>query len=566
MYKKRILGVVALSILFTSCVNNSTARASGTTYGSSNTKDVKLDFSEPQTHKRVALVIGNNRYEESRQLTYPVDDARAMRDFLTSKRFKVFYADDADEKEMRSIIREFMGSIDRDSVAFFYYSGHGIQEKSQKHNGELTNYLIPVDDSKLKSIGDLDYNSISLNKILTKMDEKNSGLNIVLVDSCRSGFGKGWTKSSNNTLANISAKGVFIAYATSSGTTASDNALFRRSFIKNANRPLKLTDIFENVKMELYGTSQRPSTHNDTVGRFYFTQPTQPTPTPVVEPRIVYRPQPVVAPMPVASSFPTPKMVHISRGSFTMGSSSGDSDEKPPHTVNIGYDFEIGKYDVSVGEFKRFVNDTGYQTEAEKGDGCFVYANDKWGKKSDANWKNPYFSQGDTQPVVCVSWNDSKAYAKWLSGKIGQSYRLPTEAEWEFVARAGTQSKWSFGDNKSDLKNYGNIADSSTSFSWKESWSDGYKNTAPVGSFRANQKSVNDMHGNVWEWCEDWYLDSYNSTPRDGSANHSQDKNKKVLRGGSWSAKPDNLRSSARINLGASSRNYFVGFRVVVEL
>jgi len=251
----------------------------------SNTRAVKLVENDRQTYERIALVIGNNDYQEFK-LSNAVDDSRAMKAFLESKNFKVIYAENADERVMRIKQDEFFSSLSQKSIAFIYYSGHGIQEKSQKYNGETTNYLIPIDNRKLKSVTDLDYNAISLNKMLTLLDERNHGLNMVVIDSCRSGFGRSFSRSASSTLANISAKGVFIAYATSSGTTASDNGRFRKSFIQHASQPLKLNDIFENVKLDLNDMSQRPSIHDDTVGTFYFTEKNNNDN--VVE-RIVYR-------------------------------------------------------------------------------------------------------------------------------------------------------------------------------------------------------------------------------------------------------------------------------------
>jgi len=256
-------------------------------FSDSTSRAVKVVEDDRQTYERVALVIGNDSYEEFK-LSNAVDDSRAMRDFLISKKFKVIYAENADERTMRSKQEEFLSSLSQKSIAFVYYSGHGVQEKSKKYNGEVTNYLIPVDNKKLKSVTDLDYNTLSLNKLLTVLDEKNHGLNMVLIDACRSGLGRSFSRSGSSTLANVSAKGIFIAYATSSGTTASDNGRFRKSFIENANQPLKLNDIFENVKMDLNDMSQRPSIHDDTVGTFYFTEKSKNDSANIVE-RIVYR-------------------------------------------------------------------------------------------------------------------------------------------------------------------------------------------------------------------------------------------------------------------------------------
>ncbi len=250
------------------------------------------------------------------------------------------------------------------------------------------------------------------------------------------------------------------------------------------------------------------------------------------------------------SDYIKPALIHISAGSYTMGSNDGGSNEKPPHQVTIDYDFEIGKYEVSVEEFKKFVNDTNYKTDAHKGNGCYVYTNGSWDKKSDTNWKNAYITQDDKHPVVCVSWNDAQAYTKWLSQKTGDTYRLPTEAEWEYIARAGTTSKWSFGDDESQLTNY----------AWYTKNND--NQTHPVGTKNPNPWGLYDIHGNVWEWCEDWYTDNYQNTPRDGSANTKGKKGYRVLRGGSWSNYDDVSRSSNRSRFIPTFSGISVGFRL----
>jgi len=239
---------------------------------------------------------------------------------------------------------------------------------------------------------------------------------------------------------------------------------------------------------------------------------------------------------------------------FKMGSKNGRDNEKPVHEVIINYDFEIAKYPVTVGEFRLFIEDTNYKTEAQKGDGAYVWDGKDWNKKKDAYWDNPYFEQTDEHPVVCVNWNDAKEYCIWLSEKTGENYRLPTEAEWEYAARAGTATKWSFGDDEKELKEY----------AWYDENS-GNK-THPVGDRKPNPWGLYDMHGNVWEWCEDDYVDNYKNTSKDGSANQDYKEDKKVLRGGSWSSSAGVTRSAARSGGFPVFRINIVGFRLLRTL
>jgi formylglycine-generating enzyme required for sulfatase activity len=224
---------------------------------------------------------------------------------------------------------------------------------------------------------------------------------------------------------------------------------------------------------------------------------------------------------------------------FQMGSDDGLDNEKPVHEVVFNYDFEIAKYPITVGEFRAFIEDTGYKTEAERGDGAYILDGENWHKKKDAYWDNPYFEQTDKHPVVCVSWNDAKEYCKWLSQKTGENYRLPTEAEWEYSCRAGTTTKWSFGYDESELKKYAWYRDNSKGI------------THEVGQKLPNPWGLYDMHGNVWEWCEDWY---------------DEDEKEKVLRGGSWGNSAVSTRSSGRLSGNPTNRDDYWGFRVLRTL
>jgi len=224
-------------------------------------------------------------------------------------------------------------------------------------------------------------------------------------------------------------------------------------------------------------------------------------------------------------------MVLIKSGSFLMGSDKGDPDESPVHKVTINYDFYMGKYEVTLGEYNKCV----------LAGSCREPLKDK---------DFHYMCLDDNCPVMKVSWNDAQDYVKWLSKQTGEKYRLPTEAEREYAARAGTNTMFSSGDNNQSLND--------------TSWylSNSKYRTHKVGTKKPNPWGLHDMHGNVWEWCEDSFT-SYNFTPKDGSAYVGQ--GKKVVRGGSWDNISKALRSANRGALPANFRNYFFGFRVVKE-
>ncbi len=215
-----------------------------------------------------------------------------------------------------------------------------------------------------------------------------------------------------------------------------------------------------------------------------------------------------------------PEMIVIEARRFSMGSNAEDpeavSDERPQHEVTMVHPFAIARYETSVGAFRAFVEATGYETDAERGDGCYALnqAGDGFEQSKDRDWRNPGFRQTNDHPVVCVSWNDARAYADWLSKQTGARYRLPTEAEWELAARAGTDASRYWENQSSDQCLYANGADQSLRRRFPERpWSfadcdDGQVFTAPTGSFSPNAYGLHDVLGNVWEWAQDCWNDS----------------------------------------------------------
>ena len=267
------------------------------------------------------------------------------------------------------------------------------------------------------------------------------------------------------------------------------------------------------------------------------------------------------------------EMVSIPSGTFRMGdlSGEGDDDERPVHTVTVPA-FRMGKYEVTVGQFRRFVEATDYRTDAERNadgnEGCYAYTADEgwdwtWGR----SWRNPGYSVGDDHPVVCVSWNDVQAFIAWLTEQTGESYRLPSEAEWEYAARAGSTTKYHFGNNESQLCRYANHADSSTDFDWRnKSCSDGVgMRAATVGRYQPNSYGLYDMHGNVNEWVQDCWNESYTGAPGDGRDWTVGDCSRRGVRGGSWYNNARTLRSAGRHGYTRSNRFHNLGFRLVQD-
>ena len=272
-----------------------------------------------------------------------------------------------------------------------------------------------------------------------------------------------------------------------------------------------------------------------------------------------------------------PEMVVLPAGSFTMGSSAAEqalaiaaglktewvSPENPQHRVNIR-SFAAGRYAISKGEFATFVRAKGYQTEAERGDGCFAWNGKEWKKDAAYNWRNVGFAQADNHPVVCVSWNDAQAYIAWLNQNSGQTYRLLSEAEREYAARGGTQTAFWWGDTISIAQ--ANYAGTGTSYNG--SLKGEYRQaTVPVNSFSPNPFGMYNLHGNVWEWVEDCWHDNYIGAPTDGSAWTTACRStSRVLRGGSWNLNPAILRSANRFGNTPGNRNNINGLRLARTL
>jgi formylglycine-generating enzyme len=266
------------------------------------------------------------------------------------------------------------------------------------------------------------------------------------------------------------------------------------------------------------------------------------------------------------------KMRMIPAGEFLMGSQETEKDrsenEGPQHQVRITKPFYMGDTTVTKDQFAAFMRDSGYRTDAEKAGNSWLVVGTTYKVVDGMNWKSAGFEQAGNHPVVHVSWNDAKAFCSWLSKKEGKEYRLPTEAEWEYACRAGSTTQFSFGDDDDDLHKYGNYCDRSNTngFTWQDkAHQDGYDRTAPVGSFKPNPWGLYDMHGNVWQWCEDLYEEDYYRKSPDADPTGPAQGNERVIRGGSWYRNPRFCRSTFRKQYLPVTRCDDFGFRVVVS-
>jgi formylglycine-generating enzyme required for sulfatase activity len=258
-----------------------------------------------------------------------------------------------------------------------------------------------------------------------------------------------------------------------------------------------------------------------------------------------------------------PEMVVLPAGSFTMGALEAmDRYDGPQHVVTISRPFAVSKLHVTVDQFRAFVSETLYE------------ASTKCHKKrfggNNGSWRNPGFAQEGPHPVVCVSWEDAKAYVDWMTKKTGKAYRLLSDAEWEYAARGqtlpGAYPDFWFGDDITVLCRYGNFSDQKAGDKIALC-NDGYAYTSPAGHYQPNAFGLYDMAGNAWQWTADCYHDGYNGAPADGSAwttGACSSKNGHVVRGGSWDDYASTLRASRRIE--EIEENNLIGFRAARTL
>jgi formylglycine-generating enzyme required for sulfatase activity len=279
----------------------------------------------------------------------------------------------------------------------------------------------------------------------------------------------------------------------------------------------------------------------------------------------------------------------------------GFKSERPAHRVVITQPFDLAATEVTVAQFRSFAEASGYTTDAEKHGGafgCFPDQKDyvdRFHRAPRITWKSPGFSQDDNHPVVAVSWKDAQAFCQWLSRREDARYRLPTEAEWEYACRAGTQTWYSWGEDPDEAYRHGNVADGALEAAQPNTTrfqravqlaatdGDGNVHTAETARFLPNPWGLFDMHGNVWEWCQDrWSEDAYerffHGVPRQKRAQlivrdpvfeKETDQHKyddwRVMRGGAWTCAPASVRCSIRTFADAGDASVYTGFRVVRE-
>jgi formylglycine-generating enzyme required for sulfatase activity len=301
----------------------------------------------------------------------------------------------------------------------------------------------------------------------------------------------------------------------------------------------------------------------------------------IVVARITFAQQAEPVPPPASADCPVcPELALAPPGKFLMGSAPDAAEldaatgETPTVAVSLTRPFHVSRREISVAEFRRYVEATG----AEPAPGCRVWLGGQWVLERDRSWRDPgsVLPPQDTEPVICVNWEDARGYADWLSKESGKRYRLPSEAEWEYVARGGTSFPRFWGERDSHegavlslACDFANVYDSSAVDSYHFPWpnarcSDRVAALAPVGQYKPNAFGVFDIIGNVREWVMDCYTASYAGRPEDARAWTWQGGCElKGVRGGSWASRPRDARAPARGAEPTALRQSDLGFRVV---
>ena len=504
---------------------------------------------------RVALVIGNGAYAQA-PIGDAVEGARLVADVLRRGGFTVTYLENARREEMQQGLAKFALSLERGGHAIMFYNGHAVQ-----HQGR--NYLVAI-DSKITGTDDVRREAVDIDPQIVA---RTAG-SVIILDASRANPWQALLPGGRRGPAEPKrVESVTVVFSTAPDKIVTSGEWASGVFAQWLAQMMKTPDISINEVInrtrtavaQINGQDQqvwqsqeapadlvvisasRPSAAKPADTGFWDSiinsgrqaaKPVQ-TPPPAEAPAT---PDPAVsAPTPPASPIrdcPTcPEIALIPAGTLTMGSTDGFAFETPVHEVTISKAFFIGRREVTFDEWDVCLSEGGCQYRpGDRGQGRGL------------------------RPATDLDWNDAKSFVAWLSRKTGKTYRLPTEAEWEYAARAGTKTPFYWGN--AIEKDRANCAGCN---------SRAQNQTVPAGTFPPNPLGLYDMAGNAAEWVEDCWEENYKTAPKDGSASTKPDCRERVLRGGSFNNDQRFLRTAARFKYDFDVRYYTNGFRVVRE-
>jgi formylglycine-generating enzyme required for sulfatase activity len=560
--------------------------------------------------KRVALVIGNSAYQYTPKLANPKNDAADMAAVLKTLGFQVLDGFDLDKAAFERKVRDFASALKGADAGVFFYAGHGLQVLGQNYLVPIDAKAEEAAGLDLEMVRVDVVHRIMERQASTNILFLDACRDNPLARNLARTMGARSAEVSRGLAAVESGFGTLISFSTQPGAVALDgtgrNSPFSGSLVKHvSSSDDDVGAVLISVRNDVMKETQRqqvPWEHSALTGRFYFNPSAQtPTKTPAQpqssEAERAWDRTKDTTSIPALEAFirrfgdtyygdlakvrlaelketeaaarkkaeedaraegerqrlallkaederkraeamrpgtefrdctdGCPTMVVVPAGSFTMGRNGGYRWEQPPHRVKIARPFAVGKFEATFAEWEACV----------AGGGCTGNRS-----PSDQGWGR------GRRPVISVSWDDAKEYVAWLSHKTGKGYRLLSDAEWEYAARAGTTTRYAFGDTIS------------------ESQASNGSQTVEVGSFPANKFGLHDMHGNVWEWVEDNWHDSHQGAPNDGSVWPGGDVSLRAVRGGSWTNPIERLGSSSRIDERPDKRSNVIGFRVARTL
>ena len=542
---------------------------------------------------RLALVIGNQSYPSSGAfslLANPHNDANDMAGLLRDLGFdRVDMIQDASKSEFERAVSAFARRIQPGDSVVFYFSGHGISVAG-------VNYLIPLPgrgNGPLTNASQVQSGAVAISSVLDSISDRNPAATLFLLDACRNEMKVSRRNGfESRGFSQMSANGALLAYASSPGKAAlgspqSRNSLYTKHFLQQtrANPGQSVEDLLKQVRVLVHQESngdQIPWNGSNLLADLCLSPCGKrksivgvPAPAPVVvQPTVIEQPSAAQPSRSYRVGDVDFKLVYIPSGSFDMGSNNRLVNEKPVHPVNIS-GFYMMETEVTWSLYKQCIDagscaDNSAEHLESPLDGIrplelhsMIYS------KSSKALEEILVSRlrqcvddggciNGNIPVIFVNWNDiTNRFIPWLNRKTGKIFRLPSESEWEYGARAGSTTKYSWGDSISCSKaRYGYVS--------KECGKQ--KSSDPVKSFRPNNFGLYDMHGNVYEWTQDCWIDHYNSGPYNNQARESRSCGERVVRGGSWADKAASLRSSFRDRSSVYDRYDFVGFRLVQDL
>ena len=562
---------------------------------------------------RVALVIGNAKYDNLTRLENPANDAQAMAEKLRSLDFELIGGKahvDVTRNEMLDLLDDMEERLRplKGATALVYYSGHGVAEGND-------NWLVPVDDKRIQHRESVpDYAVAAWEGVVGRLEVRGDGLNIVILDACRDnplpsrrktrgsgtpGLAKGLARYQPATPATT-----VVVYAAAPGEAAYDgppggNSPFAAALLSEMEAPGRslnevLGATFEavhratgNVQTPWHesnapnlpfqfvsasaqgGPSQTAQRHEPVKVALQSTSDGDVEPAAAHEDLKEQAARDLQYELEYDGEFQEcpqcPPMVVVPAGTYEMGSPSGEGaiDEEGRHRVTIPEPIAIGMFEVRRAEFTHFME----ETNRSGGSACWQY--DGAQTRETGGSADPGFIQGENEPMVCVSWEDAQAYVEWLSTKTKGRYRLLSEAEWEYAARGGTVAPRYWDESESGQCGNANGADIALRTRYPD-WfeltapcDDGRPHTSEAGSYEPNAFGLYDMLGNAREWVADCWNGDYTGAPKDGSAwTESGNCALRVLRGGSWLDGPGGMRSSTRDKGTAGIRFSANGFRV----